>query len=387
MDEPHVTLDGEREAWLIISQTPGIGSRYFLRLLERFTTARQALRASESELSQTGLPAKALDQLKRMGREAIAPTLDWLSDPTHQILTLADRDYPELLKQIDDPPPVLYLIGNPLLLHQPQLAVVGSRNPTPNGRQNARDFARALAGAGLCITSGLAVGVDGAAHEGALACGNTIAVLGTGPDRIYPAAHHDLAHRIAERDLLVSEFPPGVQARAENFPRRNRIISGLSVGTLVVEAALRSGSLITARLALEQGREVFAIPGSIHNPQARGCHGLIRQGAKLVESAQDVIEELGALLGSLAPGASSEASRPTPEPERLDDPEYQRLMSALGYDPVSVDELITRSGLTAEAVSSMLLLLELDGHVSSAPGGRYCRTNTQASRNSGREST
>jgi DNA processing protein len=387
MDEPHLNLDSEREAWLMISQTPGIGCRYFLRLLDHFTTARRALQASTSELNQTGLPAKAIDQLKRMEREAIAPTLDWLSHPAHQILTLADREYPELLKQIDDPPPVLYLIGNPLLMHQPQLAMVGSRNPTPTGRNNARDFARALAGAGLCITSGLALGVDGAAHEGALASGNTLAVLGTGPDRIYPAAHHDLAHRIAEQGLLVSEFPPGVQARAENFPRRNRIISGLSVGTLVVEAALRSGSLITARLALEQGREVFAIPGSIHNPQARGCHGLIRQGAKLVESAHDIIEELGALLGRLAPETEPEESHPTPESERLNDPEYLSLLNALDYDPVSIDELITRSGLTAEAVSSMLLLLELDGHVSSAPGGRYCRTDTQASRNSGREST
>jgi DNA processing protein len=292
MDEPHLNLDREREAWLLLSQAPGIGSRYFQRLLERFGSAETALRASQHDLAQLGLPQKTISALKTIGRPEIAATLEWLADPAHQMLTLADEAYPDLLRQIDDPPPVIYLIGNPLLLHQPQLAVIGSRNPTPSGQENAREFARTLASAGLCITSGLAVGVDGAAHEGALASGNTIAVLGTGPDRIYPAAHQELAHRIAEQGLLVTEFPPGVQARAENFPRRNRIISGLSVGTLVVEAALRSGSLITARLALEQGREVFAIPGSIHNPQARGCHGLIRQGAKLVESAQDTARQM-----------------------------------------------------------------------------------------------
>lgn len=387
MDEPNLNLDREREAWLLLSQASGIGSRYFQRLLERFGSAETALRASESDLAQLGLPRKAITALKNMGREHIADTLEWLSKPAHQILTLGEEAYPELLRQIDDPPPVLYLIGNPLLLHQPQLAIIGSRNPTPTGLDNAREFARSLSASGLSITSGLAIGVDGAAHEGALAGGNTIAVLGTGPDRIYPAAHQVLAHRIAGEGLLVSEFPPGVQARAENFPRRNRIISGLSVGTLVVEAALRSGSLITARLALEQGREVFAIPGSIHNPQARGCHGLIRQGAKLVESAQDIIEELGALLGGLEAAHPPVGVNQYPTSERLEDPEYQSLLKALGYDPVSIDELIARSGLTAEAVSSMLLLLELDGHVSSAPGGRYSRTDTQASRSGGREST
>ena len=387
MDEPHLNLDSEQEAWLLISQVPGIGSRYFQRLLEQFGTAQAVLSASEEALAQLGIPHKTISGLKQTGRESIAPTREWLTKPGHQILTLSDPDYPELLRQIDDPPPVLYLIGNPLLLQQPQLAIVGSRNPTPTGLDNAREFARSLATSGLCVTSGLAVGIDGAAHEGALTAGNTIAVLGTGPDRIYPAAHQVLAHRIAGEGLLVSEFPPGTQARPENFPRRNRIISGLSVGTLVVEAALRSGSLITARLALEQGREVFAIPGSIHNPQARGCHGLIRQGAKLVESAQDIMEELGALLGSLEQTLVPDTTPHYPGSERLGDPDYQNLLNALGYDPVSIDELIARSGLTAEAVSSMLLLLELDGHVSSAPGGHYSRTDTQASRSSGREST
>ncbi|MGD8910288.1 MAG: DNA-processing protein DprA, partial [Chromatiales bacterium] len=272
MDDKNLNLDNEQAAWLLLSQAPGIGSRYFQRLLERFGRAADALQAPRNQLQAVGLPHRAIEALKQMREETIAPTLDWLAQPGHLILTLADSDYPELLRQIDDPPPVLYLIGNTELLHQPQLAVVGSRNPTPNGLGNAREFARTLASAGLCITSGLAIGIDGAAHEGALSNGSTIAVLGTGPDRIYPASHHELAHRIADNGLLISEFAPGTPARAENFPRRNRIISGLSLGTLVVEAAAQSGSLITARLALEQGREVFAIPGSIHNPQARGCH-------------------------------------------------------------------------------------------------------------------
>ncbi len=385
MDEQNLNLTSETEAWLLLSQAPGIGSRYFQRLLGRFGEAGRALQAPRQQLSDLGIPQKSIDSLKQMQSESIAPTLEWLAKPGHRLITLADENYPELLRRIDDPPPVLYLIGNPELLHHPQLAIVGSRNPTPTGLDNAREFARVLASAGLAITSGLAIGIDGAAHQGALSGGDTLAVLGTGPDRIYPAAHRDLAHRIAEKGLLISEFPPGTPARAENFPRRNRLISGLSLGTLVVEAAPQSGSLITARLALEQGREVFAIPGSIHNPLARGCHALIRQGAKLVESAQDIVEELGSLLGSLAP---LENARETPHPSGsscLDDPDYRHLLDALGYDPVSIDELIARTGLTAEVVSSMLLVLELEGHVSSAVGGRYSRTDTQASRSSGRE--
>lgn len=387
MDEQNLKLGSEREAWLLLSQAPGIGSRYFQRLLNHFDRAENALQAPRDQLCDLGIPQRAIEQLKQMRPEAIEPTLDWLRHPGHQMITLADADYPTLLREIDDPPPVLYLIGDIELLHQPQIGVVGSRNPTPTGLSNAREFARALAAAGLCITSGLAIGIDGAAHEGALSSGNTVAVLGTGPDRIYPASHHNLAHRIAEQGLLVSEFPPGIPARAENFPRRNRIISGLTLGTLVVEAAPQSGSLITARLAAEQGREVFAIPGSIHNPQVRGCHALIRQGAKLVESAHDIVEELGALLGSLAPPDNNPSLSIRTGDGRLNDPDYQNLLDALGYDPVSIDELITRSGLTAEVVSSMLLLLELEGHVSSVPGGFYCRTEPLTSRSSGRENS
>jgi DNA processing protein len=270
------------------------------------------------------------------------------------------------------------------LLQSPQLAIVGSRNPTVSGTANAREFAAFLASTGLTITSGLAIGIDGAAHKGALSRGTSIAVTGTGLDRVYPAAHRKLAHQLAEQGALVSEYPPGTPPKAENFPRRNRIISGLSVGVLVVEATLRSGSLITARLALEQGREVFAIPGSIHNPQARGCHRLIREGAKLVESAQDIFEELESLLGTLYEPAT-ESSPAAASETLLTDPEYIHLLEAMGFDPISVDELIVRTGLTPESVSSMLLLLELEGHVSSAPGGYYSRTGKPDSRAGGRE--
>lgn len=387
MDEPLPATTVDLEAWLLVSQASGIGSRYFQRLIAHFGTPEAVLLADRGELVELGIPQRAIDQLKQRDRRDIEPSLQWLQKAGHRLLTLADNDYPRLLREIDDPPPLLYLIGNAELLNQPQLAIVGSRNPTPTGLSNAREFARCLTEIGLCVTSGLATGVDGAAHAGALTAGQTIAVMGTGPDRVYPASHRDLAHRIAEQGLLVSEFPPGTQARAENFPRRNRIISGLSLGVLVVEAALQSGSLITARLAVEQCREVFAIPGSIHNPLARGCHLLIRQGAKLVESALDIIEELSPLLGVLPQPGREATEVATQRNERLTDPEYVRLVEALGYDPVTADELIARTSLPAESVSSMLLLLELEGHVSSAPGGIYCRTAPLASRSSGREST
>jgi DNA processing protein len=271
---------------------------------------------------------------------------------------------------------VLYLRGDAALLAEPQIAMVGSRNPTPGGIDTAREFASYLAGLGLVITSGMAIGIDGAAHTGALESGRTIAVLGTGPDRVYPAAHRDLARRIAERGALLTEFPPGTGPHASHFPRRNRVISGLSLGTLVVEAAPRSGSLITARYAMEQGREVFAIPGSIHNPLARGCHELIRQGAKLVDSADQVLEEVGPQLRRLMaepPAARDQGvgASPLGASAMLTDPDYRQLLDAMGHDPLAPDQLIARSGLSAQAVSSMLLLLELQGHVSSYPGGRY----------------
>ena len=295
----------------------------------------------------------------------------WLAEPNHHLISLADPRYPALLREIADPPAGLYVIGDPDILSATQLGIVGSRNPTPGGSENAHAFAHYLTQSGLTITSGLALGVDAAAHRGALAAGGkTIAVAGTGLDRVYPARHRELAHQIAGQGALISEFPLGMPALPANFPRRNRIISGLSLGVLVVEAALQSGSLITARLAADQGREVFAIPGSIHNPLARGCHALIRQGAKLVETAADILEELGPIaqitglarqtdgVGNITSGLSVEA---------------MALLDCLGFDPTPVDSLIERSGLTPEAVSSMLLVLELQGHVVSAPGGHYNR--------------
>jgi DNA processing protein len=376
--------DSRLEAWLLVSQAPGIGCRTFQRLLSHFEHPENILSASRQQLQSAGVRPAGIDFLQTADRNTIQPSLAWLEQPERYLLTLEDPAYPGLLAEIPDPPPLLYVQGDPGLLERPQLAIVGSRNPTASGINNARDFAAFLAGTGLTITSGLAIGIDAAAHQGALNRGTSIAVTGTGLDRVYPATHRDLAHQLAEHGALVSEYPPGTPPKAENFPRRNRIISGLSIGVLVVEATLHSGSLITARLALEQGREVFAIPGSIHNPQARGCHRLIREGAKLVESARDIFDELGAWLGSLCelPSQAEPATVPTP---CAIEPDYAQLLEAMGFDPISVDELIVRTGLTPESVSSMLLLLELEGHVSSAPGGYYCRTGKPDSRKGGRE--
>ncbi|WP_459872974.1 DNA-processing protein DprA [Endothiovibrio diazotrophicus] len=345
-------------------------------VLERWGGPLPLFEASRAELESLGLRRTAIDFIVDPDPSLIEPDLAWLAEEGNHLVTLNDPAYPALLREIADAPALLYLRGDPAMLGELQLAVVGSRTPTAGGRRAAYDFARHLGGAGLVITSGLALGVDAAAHEGALdGGGRTVAVVGTGLDRVYPARHRELAHRIAERGALVSEFPVGVGPRPEHFPRRNRIISGLSLGTLVVEAAVRSGSLITARLAAEQGREVFAIPGSIHNPLARGCHGLIRQGAKLVEQASDILEELGQLAGvALAVGAEGAAAGGPETGGGERDGEYGRLLDCLGFDPLSMDRLVACSGLTAEAVSSMLLVLELDGQVESLPGGTYFRT-------------
>lgn len=295
---------------------------------------------------------------------------EWLQQENHHLLKLGDDGYPELLAGIAGPPERLFVIGDPEVLHLPALAIVGSRNPTKGGAQNAFDFARHLAASGFCIVSGLAQGIDAAAHRGALAAGApTIAFLGHGIDRVYPAVNRDLAHDIARHGALASEFPLGTAPNRTLFPQRNRLISGISLGTLVVEAARRSGSLITARLAAEQGREVFAIPGSIHNPLSRGCHQLIRQGAKLVEAADDIVAELAPLAGHLMQTAEHPG---TPPESRGDaDEEYVILLEALGHDPVSTDELAERSGLTINQVSSMLLILELEGKIEKLSGGRY----------------
>lgn len=313
---------------------------------------------------------------------ALARGEAWLAMPGHTVLGLDDAAYPTLLREIHRPPSALFISGDQALLGMPQIAIVGSRNATPGGAENAHRFAEYLAAHGFCITSGLAEGIDAAAHRGALAGGGkTIAVCGTGLDEVYPRRHAALAAEIvAAGGALVSEFAPGTPVRRDNFPRRNRIISGLSLGTLVVEAGQTSGALITARHATEQGREVFAIPGSIHNPLSRGCHRLIRNGAKLVETAADIVEELGGLLGgvgTLATAGQVGAERTATQDDVLDS-DYTALLDAMGFDPVDVDTLAERVGLTGAEVSSMLLVLELRDRVQSLTGGRYLRVATRA---------
>jgi DNA processing protein len=361
--------------WLALNRTPGLGGRRLNDLLDHFGSPAAILAASRNQLRATGIPVASVSYLKAPDWAAVETDLAWLQTEGNSVLTCRDAGWPERLAAIPDPPALLYVHGDSDYLQQPQIAIVGSRNASRDGLIQAHDFARFLGQYGLTVTSGLAIGIDAAAHQGALlAPAGTIAVLGAGLDRIYPAQHRDLAHQIAQNGALVSEFAPGTPPTASNFPRRNRIISGLSLGTLVIEAATRSGSLITARLAMEQGREVFAMPGSIHNPMARGCHALIRAGAKLVETGEHVLEELAGLvqLASTVP--------PTSPPDTISDsqltraPEYRKLLDHMGYEPVAVDQLVARSGLTAEEVSSMLLLLELEDAIHSSAGGRYTRT-------------
>jgi DNA processing protein len=326
--------------WVALSLIPGIGSQTFCLLLRRFGAPENVFAAPLAELTQV-VPNK-IAQLIADGPDltAASPTLDWLKTPANHLITLADNTYPKLLLEIPDPPPLLYVKGNPAFLNATALAMVGSRHATPQGEKTATEFAHALSDAGYCITSGLALGIDGAAHRGALqGRGSTIAVVGTGLDIVYPARHRELAHQIAEQGALISEYPLGTPSRAQNFPRRNRLISGLSCGCLVVEANVQSGSLITARLAAEQGREVFAIPGSIHSPVAKGCHQLIKQGAKLVDSIQDILDELG---GTIAPApVASDANSLNAASES------SPLLNFMGHDPMSLDQLVALSGLTA----------------------------------------
>ena len=355
--------------WLALHRTPGVGPVTFARLLTQFTDPEAVFTKLNTA---ENISARTRSALLEPDWNQIEQDLAWFDEPDRHIITLQDPRYPALLKQIADPPSLLFVQGDVDLVSQWQIAIVGSRNPSASGRDTAYEFARYMAQMGLTITSGLAMGIDAAAHQGALAGqGKTIAVIGTGLDRVYPAKHRDLAHDIASAGAIVSEFALGTAPRAENFPRRNRIISGLSLGTLVVEAALQSGSLITARMALEQGREIFAIPGAIHNPLARGCHQLIRDGAKLVETAQDILEELGPLAGVQG---EEKVNIDIAESEIELDDDYLLLLNQLGYDPIQIDLLIERCRLTADVVSSMLLLLELQGQVESLPGGRYVRT-------------
>ncbi|MDP2903618.1 MAG: DNA-processing protein DprA [Methylovulum sp.] len=352
--------------WLALLRTPGVGCRTFLRLLQThtppllFTESAQALVA-------LGLKSESVLAIKNPDWTTIDNDLSWLEQQNNCAITLFDPHYPAQLKEIADPPPLLFVRGNPGLLSLPQIAIVGSRNPSSSGKETAFSFAKTLSRCGFAITSGLALGIDAASHEGALhANGYTIAVAGTGLDRIYPARHKELAIEIVKTGAMVSEFPPGTAAKANHFPRRNRIISGLCQGLLVVEAAKQSGSLITARMALEQNREVFAIPGSIHNPLARGCNALIREGAKLVETTKDILEELHQYIQQ-----DEKYSLPTSQSKL--DLEQQTLLNLVMFSPTSIDNLVENTGFSVEVISSTLLILELQGYLEATAGGCYTR--------------
>jgi DNA processing protein len=356
-----MSVDASPKAWLALSLIHGLGGEGARCLLKEFGSP-EAIFAAPAGLLKSIIKADVVAEIgKGINEDALASTLNWLQDDNNHVVTLADSAYPQALLNIPDPPLLLYVKGRLDLLNRSALAVVGSRNATPQGINNAEAFAKSLSDAGLCIISGMAHGIDAAAHRGALqGAGGSIGVVGTGLDKVYPAANRDLAHALANQGALVSEFPLGTPPLAANFPRRNRIISGMSAGCLVVEASLQSGSLITARLALEQGRDVFAIPGSIHAPQSKGCHALLKQGAKLVETAQDVLEELGSLV--VLP-AHDTAIQDTDHP----------LLVHLGFDPVDLDTLNARCGLTVSQLSAMLLTLELEGRINTLPGGLYQR--------------
>ena len=360
-----MTPDPGLASWLQLSLTPGLGAATIRSLLKQFGLPQAMLARRDADLAP--LVGHAALQALRSPRvtEAVERALQWAAAGHHHVITLADETYPRGLLEISDPPPVLYAHGRLDLLQQPALAIVGSRNASTQGARNAEQFAVALGDAGLTIVSGLALGIDAAAHRGGLASrGSTIAVLGTGIDIVYPARNAELAAEIARGGLLLSEFPLGTPAIAHNFPRRNRLISGLGRGCLVVEAALESGSLITARCAADQGRDVFAIPGSIHSPLSKGCHALIKTGAKLVESAEDVLAELAGFRASGFANAATAATTSDPD---------TGVLAVMGHDPVDVDSLCARAGMSAEQVASELLRLELDGRVTALPGGLYQR--------------
>ncbi len=378
-------------AWLTALRTPGAGPGV---LREQLHETGNDIHAVLAQLwrRRTALGAGAAAWLREPDEARLAADLAWLAVPGHRLLCCIDADFPPQLEHIPQPPAALFVVGDASVLLYPQVAIVGARAATAGGLTHGRVFARALAQAGFAITSGLADGIDAAAHAGALeVAGSTLAVMGTGPDLVYPRKHQALAQRIAAQGALISEFPPGTAARADHFPRRNRLIAGLSLGTLVVEAGMRSGSLITARLAAEQGREVFALPGSIHNPLARGCHRLIRDGARLVEDAAEIVEtltpaarmlgsELAERLVAQAPDAAPAApvtvhaqTAATAFGARRGDPARLRLLHELGHDPVTLDELAARTGQPPAVLGSQLLMLELEAKVESLPGNRYQR--------------
>lgn len=368
------------EAWLRLLRAPRLGASSIRNLLGLHGSAASAIASGPQGWRQAGLNQTQIDALTRPPEAQLEADLAWLQgDSTRVLLTLDDPDYPGLLSEIGSPPPALFVEGDASLLCHPQIAIVGSRHPTHAGREHAYAFAADLARAGLTITSGLAEGVDAQAHRAALdAGGPTIAVMGTGPDRVYPARHRELAAEIAAHGALVTEFPPGTEARREHFPRRNRIVAGLSLATLVIEAAVQSGALISARMAADAGREVLALPGSIHNPLAKGCHALIRQGATLVETVDDILEALRGPVAALGARLQSHLAVPTAPQVSAPgaaaaDPEHARVLAALDHDPCPIDRLAERTGLTIPTLSSILLVLELEGRVI-AEHGRYLRS-------------
>ena len=352
-------LDAVLEAWVKLSFIPGLGNEGLRRLLQVFGSPGAIIDAPSSALVGHVKPSVAKAITANLNEQPYLTTVaDWLEDPLNRIFSIADTEYPQSLLNIPDPPLLLYVKGRLDLLNTRSLAVVGSRSASAQGLRNAESFAKAISDAGLCVVSGMAQGIDAAAHKGGMqGAGSSIAVVGTGLDKVYPSANRDLAHLLSQQGTIISEFSLGTPPLSSNFPRRNRIISGLSEGCLVVEASLQSGSLITARMALEQGRDVFAIPGSIHSPHSKGCHALIKQGAKLVESAQDILEELGFSSLLRTPVISHEHA----------------LFTFLGFEPVDVDTLARLSGLTISELSAILLQLEMGGAVASLPGGQYQR--------------
>ena len=362
-------VDARVEAWASLQLLPGLGARSLVALLKHFGGAVE-LRAAKRQSVAGLVPPEVAAAIERGPDPAqLDHALAWLREPGHEFLAWDDAEYPRALLDIPDPPPAFYYVGRRELLNRPAVAIVGSRNATPQGIEHAEAFAAALSAAGFTIVSGLAVGIDAAAHRGGLASGaSSLAVVGTGLDRVYPTRNRELAQRLAREGGMLSEFALGTPPLRENFPRRNRLISGLSRGVLVVEATLNSGSLITARLAAEQGREVFAVPGSIDSPFSKGAHRLIREGAKLAETAQDVLEELGAAAQATRPSrdSSTRASPVAEGPAAL-------VLAALGHDPAGIDVLARRTGLSAGAITVSLVELEVAGRVASLPGGLYQR--------------
>ena len=357
--------NAEAALWICLQQISGLGGKAICKLLGQFGSPENIFAASHQNLNK--IVSEAVASLIKQGPnlEAVEIGLQWLEKDDNSLITLADAHYPQALLEIPDPPPILYAKGDLSCLSMPAIAMVGSRNASVQGEKNAEEFAYALSEQGFAIVSGMALGIDGAAHRGALKNknGKTIAVVGTGLDIVYPAKHRELAHKIVEQGLVISEFAIGTPSRPQNFPRRNRIISGLSLGCLVVEANTQSGSLITAKCAAEQGREVFAIPGSIHSAMSKGCHELIKQGAKLVDCIKDITDELAPHLRHLI-NQSVEKSFTT---------ETNALLNIMGFDPINMEALIALTNLTSEDLSATLQLLELENEVASLPGGRYQR--------------